>query len=105
MVFELTGGTIVISAAAIWALYQAVCWILDRYHIGEKRKEYFLMKESNKVLMREVIRNAHKEATAAGYIDEDELGHIEEVYSIYHASKGNGTGDRWIHEIRQLPRK
>ena len=105
MVFELTGGTIVLSAASLWALYQCICWIMDRYQIGEKRKEYFLMKESNKMLMREVIRNAHKEAIEAGFIDEDELGHIEEVYAIYHKLKGNGTGDRWINEIRQLPRK
>lgn len=105
MVFELTGTTIVVSAATLWALYQGICWIMDRYQIGEKRKEYYLMKEANKMMMRELIRNAHKEAKEEGCIDEDELGHIEEVYSIYHNLKGNGTGDRWIDEIRKLKRK
>ena len=105
MVFELTGGTIVISAATLWAIYQAICWVMDRYHIGEKRKEYYLMKESNKALMRDVIRNAHREAIMDGSIDEDELEHLEEVYSIYHALNGNGTGDRWMNELRSLPRK
>lgn len=105
MVFELTGQTIVISGAALWALYQAVCWLMDRYHIGEKRKEYYLMKESNKLMMREVLRNAHKEAIEEHTIDEDELMHVEEVYHIYHELKGNGTGDRWIQELRQLERK
>lgn len=105
MVFELTGQTIVLSTATLWALYQCICWVMDRYQIGEKRKEYFLIKESTKATMREVIRNTHKDAIKAGSIDEDELQHIEEVYAIYHSLKGNGTGDRWMKEIRELPRR
>lgn len=105
MVFELTGETIVVSASVLWALYQCICWVLDRYQIGTKRKEYYLMKEANKLMMREVIRNAHIEAITNGFIDEDELQHLEEVYHIYHSLNGNGTGDRWIQEIRNLKRK
>lgn len=105
MIFELTGTTIVVSAATLWTIYQGICWIMDRYHIGERRKEYYLMREANKVLMREAIRTAHRDAMAANYIEEDELEHVEEVYSVYHSLKGNGTGDRWMQEIRQLERK
>ena len=105
MVFELTGTTIVVSAATLYSLYQAICWILDRYHIGEKRKEYYLMKEANKNMMRELIRTAHKDAITARVIDEDELEHIESVYETYHALGGNGTGDRWMRELRSLARK
>lgn len=105
MVYELSGQTIVFSAASLWALYQAICWILDRYHIGEKRKEYYLMKEANKAIMRDLIRRTHNEAVDANEIDEDELEHVENVHSIYHDLGGNGTGDRWMEELRKLPRK
>lgn len=105
MTFEVTGTSVIFLTATIWALYKGICWVMDRYRIGEKRKEYYLLKESNKLTMREFIRNAHKQGIAAGYIDEDELEHIEEVYSTYHALKGNGTGDRWMKEIRELKRK
>ena len=63
------------------------------------------MQEANKALMRDLIRRTHSEAKAANYIDEDELEHIENVYSIYHDLGGNGTGDRWMEELRKLPRK
>ena len=52
MVLELTGQTIVISVATLYALYQALCWILDRYNIGQKRKEYRLMQQASKNMMR-----------------------------------------------------
>ena len=105
MVFELTGQTIVISAGAIWALYQAVCWIMDRYNIGQKRKQYRLMQQANKNMMRQLIRTAHKQFVADGGIDEDQLEHIEQVYQVYHSLGGNGTADRWIKELRELKRK
>ena len=105
MVFELTGQTIVISAGAIWALYQAVCWIMDRYNIGQKRKQYRLMQQANKNMMRQLIRNAHKQFCGLGQIDEDELEHIEQVYQVYHSLGGNGTANRWINELRELKRK
>lgn len=55
--------------------------------------------------MREIIRmNHHQHVTLDGFIDEDELEHIEKVYESYHALGGNGTADRWIRELRELPR-
>ena len=105
MIIELTVQNILAAVAVVWAFYKAVCWVLDRYQIGDKRKKLNLFMESNVVLMREVIRYAHKMTLEAGYIDEDELEHIENTYRIYHALGGNGTGDRWMQEIRQLPRK
>ena len=105
MTVILTPQTIVVSIATLFALYKGVCWVLDRYQIGEKRKEYALMREANQALMREVIRTAHKESIAAGAIDEDELEHIENVYAIYSALGGNGTGARWMDELRNLPRR
>ena len=102
MVIEFTSQSIVVSVATLWALYQAVCWVMDRYKIGKKRKDYHLLQKSNKLIMRQIIRNAHEEALAAGYIDEDELEHLEEVYALYKRLNGNGTGDRWMKEIRKL---
>ena len=45
---------------------------MDRYQIGSKRKEKNLLKMASVNLMREVLRNAHREARVNGYIDEDE---------------------------------
>ena len=104
MVIQLTSQSVVISAATLWALYKAICWVMDRYKIGEKRKEYLLLQKSNKLVLRQIIRDTHKEALAAGYIDEDELEHLEEVYTLYKKLNGNGTGDRWMKEIRKLKR-
>jgi hypothetical protein len=60
--------------------------------------------EAQMNMMRELIRTSHRDAVAAGWIDEDELEHVEKVYSVYHALGGNGTGDRWMAELRQLRR-
>ena len=38
MVFEVSGQTVFISVSVLYALYQAICWIMDRYNIGAKRK-------------------------------------------------------------------
>lgn len=105
MVFELTGTTVVVSAATLWSVYKAICWLMDRYQIGRKRKDYHLLQKSNKIMMRQMIRDAHREYMAAGVIDEDELEHLEDVYSVYHSLGGNSSGDRWMKEIRKLPRK
>lgn len=105
MVLELTGQTIVISVATLYALYQALCWILDRYNIGQKRKEYRLMQQASKNMMRQIIRYSHKQYKAAGVVDEDQLEHIEQVYQVYHQLGGNGTADRWIKQLRDLKRK
>ena len=105
MVYELSGQTIVISFATLYALYQAICWIMDRYNIGQKRKQYRLMQQANKNMMRQLIRNAHKQFVAEGAIDEDQLEHIEQVYQTYHQLGGNGTADRWISQLRELKRK
>lgn len=105
MVIELSLANVIAAISITYGVYQSICWLLDRYHIGEKRKEYQLIKESNKVLMREVIRSAHIEYMAQDWIDEDELEHLEKVYALYHNLKGNGTGDRWMKELRELPRK
>ena len=104
MVIQLTGQAVVVSAATLWALYKAICWVMDRYEIGKKRKEYHLLQKSNKLILRQIIRDTHREALAAGYIDEDELEHLEEVYALYKKFKCNGTGDRWMEEIRELKR-
>ena len=45
-------------------------------------------------LMRETIRQAHQSYTTAGYIEEDELSHIEKVWNVYHSLGENGTADR-----------
>ncbi len=63
------------------------------------------MQAANKNMMRQLIRQAHKEFTAEGAIDEDQLQHIQQVYQVYHALGGNGTADRWINELRDLKRK
>lgn len=44
--------------------------------------------------MREIIRTAHRDFTKAGCIDEDELEHIEQVFSVYTKLNGNGTAKR-----------
>lgn len=66
-------------AAAILALYQSVCWLLDRYQIGSRRKQRALLMSAQMNMMRELLRSMHREAKAAGSIDEDELEHIEKV--------------------------
>ena len=104
MVFEVSGQTIFISVSVLYALYQAICWIMDRYNIGGKRKQYKLMQQANKNMMRQLLRNAHKQFVAQGCIDEDELEHIEQVYQTYHQLGGNGTANRWISQLRDLKR-
>ena len=94
----------VAAILAAFSLYQSVCWLLDRYSVGEKRKERKLLMEAQMNMMRELIRTSHRDATAQGFIDEDELEHVEKVYNVYHALGGNGTGDRWMVELRQLRR-
>ena len=92
------------AVMAAFTLYQSVCWLLDRFQIGEKRKQHALLMSAQMNMMRELLRSAHKEAQQQGSIDEDELEHIEKVWQTYHSLGGNGTGDRWIQEIRALPR-
>lgn len=94
----------VAAILAAFSLYQAVCWLLDRYNVGEKRKERKLLIEALMNMMRELIRTAHKDAISQGFIDEDELEHVEKIYNVYQALGGNGTGDRWMEELRQLRR-
>lgn len=92
------------AVMAAFTLYQSVCWLLDRFQIGEKRKQHALLMSAQMNMMRELLRSSHKECMEKGSIDEDELEHIEKVYSTYHALHGNGTGDRWMEEMRGLPR-
>lgn len=40
-----------------------------------------------------------------GYIDSDELEHIERVYELYHELGGNGSGTRMMEDLRKLPRQ
>lgn len=93
------------ALAAMFALYQSICWLLDRYKIGAKRKEHSLLMSAQMNMMRELLRTTHKDAMQDGYIDEDELEHVEKVYHVYHELGGNGTGDRWMEELRRLPRR
>lgn len=101
---EINGQTLVVSIAGLFAVYKAICFILDRYGIGRKRQEYILLARSNQQLIRELIRNAHKQFIPKGQIDQDELEHIEQVYQIYHQLGGNGTASRWMDELRGLKR-
>ena len=95
----------VAAILAALSLYQGLCWLLDRYKVGEKRQQHMLVVQAQMNMMRELIRATHRDSTLEGWIDEDELEHIESVYSTYHALGGNGTGDRWMDEIRRLPRQ
>lgn len=52
------------------------------------------MKDGMRNMMRELIRQAHSQWNQSGFIDEDELEHIEKVYETYHALGGNGTATR-----------
>lgn len=63
------------------------------------------MKMASVNLMREVIRSAHKDALKDGFIDEDELEHVEKVYECYHELGGNSVADRWIDELRKIERR
>lgn len=105
MVITFSGATLTVTGASLIAIYKVVMMLLDKFKVGEKRKEYHLMKEANLCLMREVIRDNHREWTEKGYIDDDELEHIESVYKVYEGLGGNGTGARWMKELRKLPRK
>ena len=45
--------------------------------------------------MREILRiNHHQYAEIDGFITEDSLEHIEQVYDTYHYLGGNGTATR-----------
>lgn len=94
MVIELNYESIVAAISTIFAIYKAICWLMDRYEIGQKRKENKLMRLGSVNLMREIIRTAHREALTQGYMDEDELEHVEKVYEVYHALGGNSVADR-----------
>ena len=96
---------VVAAVTSLWVLYKAVCFIMDRYHLGENRKRKWLMEKGMCNLMRETIRQAHQSYTTAGYIEEDELSHIEKVWNVYHSLGENGTADRWMQEIIALPRR
>lgn len=67
---------------------------MDRYDIGAKRREAKLMRQATMFLMCEIIRSAHQDCTLEGYVDEDNLQHIEKTYEVYKALGGNGTAER-----------
>ena len=105
MTLEISFATILGAAAIIWGAYQGVCWILDRYNVGKRRKESKLLRDANRNMMRELIRASHHEFLGKGYIREDELEHIEKINETYHQLGGNGTAARWMTELRNLPRE
>ncbi len=93
------------ALGSLWAFYKALCWIADRYNIGQKRKEAQLVKQSHVAMLRELIRLEYKEDMRQGFVDSEELEHVEKLYELYHSLGGNGTATRWMEELRNLPRQ
>lgn len=102
---QFTYEELVAALGSIWALYKALCYIADRYNIGQKRKESKLLKQANMNMMKEIIRLEHKDFMRQGWVDSDELEHIERVYELYHELGGNGSGTRMMEDLRKLPRQ
>lgn len=50
----------------LFALYKAVCFVMDRYSVGDKRKMIKANMEGTRNSMREIIRIAHHDHIAAG---------------------------------------
>ena len=93
------------ALGSIWAFYKGLCWLADRYNWGQKRKEEKLFKQANMNMMKEIIRLEHRDFMRQGWVDNDELEHIEKVYELYHALGGNGSGTRMMDDLRKLPRQ
>lgn len=95
-----------IAVSTVFTVYKGICWILDRYEVGKKRKLSKALATASRNNMREILRiNHHQYAEIDGFITEDSLEHIEQVYDTYHCLGGNGTATRWMNEMRQLPRE
>lgn len=105
MTIELNLQTILFAVGILWALYQGICYLADRYGLGKKRQEARMFREANMCLMREVIRWNYREyVMGKGVIDTDDLAHIEQVFEVYQSLGGNGSAKRQVEELRQLPK-
>ena len=105
IIVEITYASVLGAIGTAFAAYKAVCFVMDRYGIGERRKESKLMRDGMRNMMRELIRQAHSNYHSRGWIEEDELEHIEKVNETYRSLGGNGTAARWMKELENLPRE
>lgn len=56
-----------------------------------------------KMLIRYMLRRYHGEYMFRGYITSHEKQEFLELYDVYHAMGGNGTGTGWMNEVCELP--
>lgn len=101
MIIQLNLQTILFAAGILWALYQGICFLADRYGWSKKRQDVQLYKDADMVILREIIRWNYSDYVLKNIpIDADHLAHLEQVYDIYTKLGGNGSATRQIEELR-----
>ena len=101
MIIQLNLQTILFAVGILWALYQGICFLADRYGWSKKRQDVQLYKDADMVILREILRWNYSDYVLKNIpIDADHLAHLEQVYDIYTKLGGNGSATRQIEELR-----
>lgn len=88
----------------ICVILTGICTYLVWFMQNREKKKKNVDK-AMKVLMRRELRELHDEHMRAGFIKPYQLGEFEEIYEIYHALGGNGTGTIWKEDVEKLERR
>lgn len=69
--------------------------------IKEINKELKILKDCSRQQMREIIRQQYENYKKDGFIPDNTLDWLEEVYQTYHSVHGNGIATGWMEEMRK----
>lgn len=75
-------------------------WFMQNHEKNKKNGDKAMM-----ILMRRELRELHDKHMKEGHISPHQLGEFEEIYDVYHALGGNGTGTVWKEDVEKLERK
>ena len=74
-------------------------WVAQQRYKSDKNSE-----KAMKLLLRRELRELHDIYMNAGVVTSDQLGEYNELFEVYKAHGGNGTGTVWHADVNKLQR-
>lgn len=69
----------------------------------EQTESFNLIKNGLMLMLRKIIRDCYEKYVAENFCSENDLEELEAIHTCYKSLGGNGSGDRMMLEIRNLP--